>query len=160
MFGVGKLKQQFFRSFMEKNVGVSEGCPWKQRRGINEHALKTDMLHIYSTQYNDYLRQYFIENNWDNKSRFAYDDFVSLGKFMASKIVFGTDTIYPGAFQIFDEANTTRAYDDKFISPEKFQWQSQNRTRQASKHGEIIRNHANKNMLVHLFVTSYQCKAT
>ena len=26
-FGVGKLKKQLFRSFMERNVGVSSGCP-------------------------------------------------------------------------------------------------------------------------------------
>ena len=115
IFGVGKLKQRFFRSFMEKNVGVSEGCPWKQRRYINDHALKTDMLHIYSTEYNEYLHQYFIENNWADKSVFAYDDFIRLGKFMTSKIVFGTDTVYPEAFKIFEEANTTRVYDQKFI---------------------------------------------
>ena len=28
IFGVGKLKKKFFSSFMEKNVGVSQGCPW------------------------------------------------------------------------------------------------------------------------------------
>ena len=119
IFGVGTLKRQFFRSFMEKNVGVSGGCPWKKRRFINEHALKTDLLHVYSTEYNDYLHQYFVENNWREKSIFAYDDFVNLGKFMASKIVFGTDTIYPEAFKIYNEANTIRAYDDKFVLNKK-----------------------------------------
>ena len=84
IFGVGKLKQQFFRSFMEKNVGVSQGCPWKQRRYINDHALKTDMLHIYSTEYNHYIYEYFIENKWLDKSKFAYNDFVALGKYKAS----------------------------------------------------------------------------
>ena len=113
-FGVGKLKQQFFRSFMEKNVGVSQGCPWKQRRGMNDHALNTDVLHIHATEYNEYIHNYFVKNNWNEKSTFQYDDFVALGKFMASKIVFGTDTVYPEAFKIFDEANTTRAYDDNF----------------------------------------------
>ena len=38
-FGVGKLKQQFFRSFMHKNVGVSSGCPWKRRREMNERKI-------------------------------------------------------------------------------------------------------------------------
>ena len=60
LFSVGKLKQTFFKSFMEKNVGVSTGCPWKNRRNINETALNTDMLHKYSKQYNDFIFKQII----------------------------------------------------------------------------------------------------
>ena len=56
LFGVGELKYRFFKSFMEKNVGVSqgvcEGCPWKSRRRINEYALNTDKVHSDSVYYN------------------------------------------------------------------------------------------------------------
>jgi len=43
-------------------------------------------------------------------------------------------------------------YGDKFISASEFQWQSQNRTEQASKHGRIIRDHARLGYVVHLMV--------
>ncbi|MGH0280443.1 DUF3427 domain-containing protein [Sinorhizobium meliloti] len=43
-------------------------------------------------------------------------------------------------------------YTDHFISDTEFSWQSQNRTRQASKHGEMIRNHKAMGLRVHLLV--------
>jgi superfamily II DNA or RNA helicase/HKD family nuclease len=43
-------------------------------------------------------------------------------------------------------------YQDKFLSPDTFQWQSQNRTTQKSAHGEAIRNHSDQGLAVHLFV--------
>lgn len=43
-------------------------------------------------------------------------------------------------------------YDDAFLSPRLFQWQSQNRTTQSSKHGQIIQHHESKGYNVHLFV--------
>jgi superfamily II DNA or RNA helicase/HKD family nuclease/diadenosine tetraphosphate (Ap4A) HIT family hydrolase len=45
-------------------------------------------------------------------------------------------------------------YEDKFLSPTKFQWCSQNRTTQASKHGKMIKFHVEKDIKVHLFVRS------
>jgi superfamily II DNA or RNA helicase len=43
-------------------------------------------------------------------------------------------------------------YGDHFLSPDEFQWQSQNRTRQDSAHGRLIRDHAALGARVHLFV--------
>ena len=43
-------------------------------------------------------------------------------------------------------------YEDKFLGPDLFQWQSQNRTSQASKHGVAIKGHKEQKILVHLFV--------
>ena len=51
-FGPGKLKYRFFKSFMKDNVGVSEGCPWKHRRILNEKVLDTNKLHLFSEKYN------------------------------------------------------------------------------------------------------------
>ena len=65
IFSVGKLKQQFFKSFMHKNVGVSSGCPWKRRRDMNEKALLTDQLHVYSEKYNTDLSNYL--SKWRSK---------------------------------------------------------------------------------------------
>ena len=43
-------------------------------------------------------------------------------------------------------------YIDKFLSPDRFQWQSQNRTTQWSKHGQILQQHRTRGIQVHLFV--------
>lgn len=43
-------------------------------------------------------------------------------------------------------------YQDHFISPNEFQWQSQNQTAQKSKAGESIRDHKKLGIDVHLFV--------
>lgn len=43
-------------------------------------------------------------------------------------------------------------YQDKFLENGLFQWQSQNRTTQSGKHGQMIRHHAERGIHVHLFV--------
>jgi hypothetical protein len=43
-------------------------------------------------------------------------------------------------------------YADHFETPEQFAWQSQNRTTQKSKHGQLIKNHAAEKIAVHLLV--------
>ena len=43
-------------------------------------------------------------------------------------------------------------YQDRFIDQNTFEWQSQNRTTQASKHGQIVKNHRERGIQVHLFV--------
>ena len=43
-------------------------------------------------------------------------------------------------------------YDDRFLSANRFLWQSQNQTKQESKHGRIIRDHRELGVQVHLFV--------
>ena len=121
-FGVGKLKQQFFRSFMHKNVGVSSGCPWKRRREMNEKALLTDQLHVYSEKYNNDIQTY-LHNNWKGKKKLMFNDFLEIGKYMTTKIVFNTDKIDPNIFQMFSEANTTELFSNpKFrIQPKIYQ---------------------------------------
>ena len=108
LFSVGKLKMTFFKSFMEKNVGVSSGCPWKKRRHINEMALITDKLHIYAQQYNNDIIEQLIK--WKNKPYLDYSDFRNLGKTMVAKIVFNTDYINDDFFKIFSEANAIKVF--------------------------------------------------
>jgi nucleoside phosphorylase len=43
-------------------------------------------------------------------------------------------------------------YADHFLSPDRFQWQSQNRTTQDGKHGQLLLNHEQEGIQVHLFV--------
>ena len=108
LFSVGKLKMKFFRSFMEKNVGVSTGCPWKSRRRMNEIALDTDVLHVYAKQYNNDIVEQLIK--WKNVAELGFSDFLNFGKKMVAKIVFNTDYINDDFFKIFSEANTTEAF--------------------------------------------------
>ena len=43
-------------------------------------------------------------------------------------------------------------YEDRFLSPDTFQWQSQNKTPQKGKVGQGIRDHRKQGIQVHLFV--------
>jgi superfamily II DNA or RNA helicase/HKD family nuclease len=51
-----------------------------------------------------------------------------------------------------DDMNPDYRYFDHFISDREFSWQSQNRTSQNSKHGQIIKDHRARGIHVHLFV--------
>jgi hypothetical protein len=51
-----------------------------------------------------------------------------------------------------EDMNPDHRYADHFISDQEFSWQSQNRTRQNSKHGQAIKNHRAMGIHVHLFV--------
>jgi hypothetical protein len=57
-------------------------------------------------------------------------------------------------FVTLDKANQTEAfqYKDHFISANQFQWQSQNRTTQASESGQSICAHKERGITVHLFI--------
>jgi len=50
-------------------------------------------------------------------------------------------------------------YGDHFLSPDLFQWQSQNRTKQSGKHGKLIRDHVAQGVQVHLFVRAEKKRA-
>lgn len=54
----------------------------------------------------------------------------------------------------------TFQYKDHFIARSVFEWQSQNRTSQASRDGEDIRDHAARDIAVHLFVRSQKKRAS
>ncbi len=43
-------------------------------------------------------------------------------------------------------------YQDRFLGPDLFQWQSQNRTTQKSKHGQLLQHHSASGIRVHLFI--------
>jgi hypothetical protein len=43
-------------------------------------------------------------------------------------------------------------YRDKFLSPNRFQWQSQNQTGRSGKVGQMISNHRKMDISVHLFI--------
>ncbi|MFV1967931.1 MAG: DUF3427 domain-containing protein [Pirellulaceae bacterium] len=52
--------------------------------------------------------------------------------------------------------NKDHRYEDHFLSVDRFQWQSQNKAKQESQHGQLIHNHHTAGVDVHLFVR--KCK--
>jgi hypothetical protein len=51
-----------------------------------------------------------------------------------------------------DDLQEGHKYRDRFLSPTIIEWQSQNRTRRDSAHGELLLDHAKQAVAVHLFV--------
>jgi superfamily II DNA or RNA helicase/diadenosine tetraphosphate (Ap4A) HIT family hydrolase len=51
-----------------------------------------------------------------------------------------------------DDMNPEHNYTEHFLSDAEFSWQSQNRTSQRSKHGQMIKNHHAMGIHVHLFI--------
>jgi superfamily II DNA or RNA helicase/diadenosine tetraphosphate (Ap4A) HIT family hydrolase len=51
-----------------------------------------------------------------------------------------------------EDMSADHRYADHFLSDHEFGWQSQNRTKQDSKHGQLLRNHQALGHRVHLFV--------
>ena len=51
-----------------------------------------------------------------------------------------------------DDMNSDHRYADQFLSDREFNWQSQNRTTQTSKHGQMIYNHRAIGLHIHLLV--------
>src|SRR5262249_48527537 len=51
-----------------------------------------------------------------------------------------------------DDMLSDHRYVDHFLSDREFNWQSQNRTTQDSKHGQVIRDHGAMGLHVHLLV--------
>lgn len=101
IFGAGKIKYDFFKSFMKFNVGISEGCPWKKRRALNEHVLVTDKPHIYEN-----LFETVIASELSKKLPNNFNEFSDLGKKLVMKFVFNEDEIFEPLFEMINAANS------------------------------------------------------
>lgn len=119
LFGVGKLKYNFFKSFMKLNVGVSNGCPWKSRRTFNEHILNTNKTHQYMPYFDKYIRDILHASFPKN-----YKEFVDVGKKATMKIIFGEDKIHEPLFEMFKNTNKMSSirntHNDKLNSIRQF----------------------------------------
>ena len=60
--------------------------------------------------------------------------------------------VFPLVTLAKDDMSTEHRYVDHFESDREFAWQSQNRTKRDSKHGQILSNHVSQGKRVHLFV--------
>ncbi len=109
VFGVGIYKRLIFKSFMSKNVGISEGKPWYNRRRLNNKVLCFKKPHIYMSHYNNSIRK-AIKNNGVPKK---YEDFTNIGKNIVSRIVFNVEHAPGYIFEIFVKANNLRSLMDE-----------------------------------------------
>ena len=106
IFGVGKLKYQIFSTFMPKNLGVSEGCPWINRRKLNEEVLDTGLMHEYANFYNKFIQNIVF----NNKIPENFSDFMYFSKKITTKIVFNQEKVNENVFKIFSEANSLKTF--------------------------------------------------
>ena len=134
IFGFGKLKYDFFKSFMKYNVGVSncprnkdpptkntpptklgdniQMCPWSRRREVNDKVLYFDRKHAYGDLYDKQIGE--IVNNISPTLRLGkikFNDFVKISKKVATKIVFGEDKIADPIFDFLSAANSTKPFE-------------------------------------------------
>jgi cytochrome P450 len=101
IFGVGKLKNNFFQTFMRRNLGVSTGCPWKRRRRFNEHVLATGrQRHPFAEVWDQDIRRLLLQGRPRN-----FQEFSTVAKQITMKVLFGTTDIYGPVFDIFQQAN-------------------------------------------------------
>jgi hypothetical protein len=111
LFNVGSLKNKFFSTFMSKNVGISSGCPWKNRRKINDYALDNKKVHRFGGIYNEFINKI---TKFDNKI-IDFSLLRNIGKQTMSKVIFNTDisNINEDVINIFSEANKISALYNK-----------------------------------------------
>lgn len=102
IFGAGKHKKRFFGTFMKGNVGISEGCPWKYRRSLNEFVLNSRQSHLYLPQYSKDINKLLIR--YPKPSN--YQQFLFLGKKLAGLVVFNDPNPSDTVFKILSESNT------------------------------------------------------
>ena len=111
-FNVGKLKSNFFKSFMARNLGVSQGKAWKRRRKLNEETLYTDRKHEFTEIFDNTIRDLIATNDFN-----VFDDFLYLSKKLATKIVFNREEIADEIFDFFKEVNNIKHFSEKYKSP-------------------------------------------
>jgi hypothetical protein len=86
---------------MKDNVGVSQGCPWVMRRRVSEFTLDSIKIPRFMESYDMYIQQMLA-----NTVPTEFDDFLLIGKKLASKIVFNEENLNNDIFNVFSEANS------------------------------------------------------
>lgn len=100
-FGPGIFKQNFFNTFMTKNVGISVNPEWKYRRDYNDKVLETDSSHHMNAVFWQYIHETFQSIKPTN-----FEEFTELTRRLTSKILFGTYEYNPVIFKIFKQADS------------------------------------------------------
>jgi hypothetical protein len=109
-FGPGILKKKFFNSFMKENIGISCGCPWKEKRKLIESVLPQNKNYN-SQKINDKINFYL--NDWKNKNIIKLKDFKNISKKISGYIIFGSqlDQVYLDYLKIVNKTSVLWNYE-------------------------------------------------
>lgn len=100
-FGPGVFKENFFSTFIPKNVGISVNPEWKYKRLYNDKVLQTDRTHEYTQIFGSYIRDVFAELNPK-----SFEQFTEATRRITSKIHFGTYEYNPILYKVFKQADS------------------------------------------------------
>lgn len=100
-FGPGVLKKNFFSSFMKRNVGISDGEQWIDRREYNDKVLETDKPHHMTAIFSEYINEIFHNERPKNFSEFSEST-----RKITSKIIFGTYDYNEVVYKVFKQADS------------------------------------------------------
>jgi hypothetical protein len=100
-FGAGVLKKNFFSSFMKRNVGISDGQEWINRRMYNDKVLETDKPHYMVPKFSEYIHE--ILTNIKPKD---FTNFSECTRKITSKIIFGTYEYNDIVYKVFKQADS------------------------------------------------------
>jgi len=100
-FGPGIFKENFFSTFIQKNVGIAVNPDWKYKRDYNDKVLETDKVHQYNELFGEYIREIFTEKNPSN-----FDEFTEVTRRLTSRILFGTYEYNPIIYKVFKQADS------------------------------------------------------
>jgi hypothetical protein len=100
-FGPGKIKENFFSTFIPENVGISVNPDWKYKREFNDKVLETDKVHQYNHKFTEYIREIFVRTNPKN-----FEEFTESTRIITSRIIFGTYEYNPIIYKVFKQADS------------------------------------------------------
>lgn len=114
LFAVGQLKLGFFSNFMGKNVGVSTGKEWLQRRLVNVETLHTDRAgHVFGEEFDRYIREAV-----GTSEPHCFQDFLRVAERLATRICFGRHEAAKPIFRFLAEANSIDQYSEGGFQPD------------------------------------------
>jgi cytochrome P450 len=117
-FGPGIIKENFFSTFIPKNVGIAVNPDWKYKREYNDKVLETDKLHSYNSIFSKYIEQIFYERHPKN-----FTEFTEVTRRLTSRIIFGTYEYNPIIYKVFKQADSllSARFNVNTVDPEDLQ---------------------------------------
>jgi hypothetical protein len=100
-FGPGKFKENFFSTFIPKNVGISVNPNWQYKRDYNDKVLETDRVHSYNHTFGKYIQEIFSLSHPKN-----FQQFTEMTRQLTSRILFGSYEYNPIIYKVFKQADS------------------------------------------------------
>ena len=113
LFSAGKIKEDFFKSIMPKNVGISKcqtksKCPWKKRRQFNENVLGTNKFSNFFNCIPQIIKKHI------KHPLLSIDDFIDIGFKIVGEMIYGTDNVAKMLQTFTNKANSGKLLKTNF----------------------------------------------